>query len=122
MINGYHPLASHKAKWLVYKIITLLQTSIKTRLERLSSGDLLALSFEVSQHVRKMLRERDDPNHTPSYYMTRVYSHPLHQMIEREFLRREKEEYEIWDPGPGLNQAQILYKIQKKSRKYAEDH
>jgi hypothetical protein len=121
MIEIPSTLASPMARYLVFRITTILQSSIKKRLEALSPGDLLALSFEVSQHVRRQVRQNSDPNHTPSFYMIRVTSHPLYQLIDKELLRRDLEDYEKWDPGPGLNQAQILYKIQKKSRKYAED-
>lgn len=122
MTNLPDPLASYKARFLVTKIISVLRNSIESRLKALSLGDLLALSFEVSQHVKKKVRQIEGDNHSPAFYMVRVCDHLLDKMIDAEMLRRDNIEYEKWDPGPGLNQAQILYKIQKKSRKYAEDY
>lgn len=122
MTNLPDVLAYYRARVIADMLVKVLTRSIEARLRLLSRGDLLALSFEVSNHVKKKVRELEGSNHTPTFYMKKVCDHPLDKMIDAEMLRRDNIDYEKWEPGPGLNQAQILYKIQKKSRKYAEDY
>jgi len=103
------------------KLTLLLRAHIEKKLQDMSIGELLAQNFEVSLFVRAQVKTNSDPNHSPSYYMGRVQGHPLYKMIEKELLRRDTLSYNDWDPGPGLNMAQIQYKLQQKSRKHVQD-
>lgn len=115
------PLDHYKARWIVTKLLGVLRAHIENKLQEMSIGELLAQNFEVSLFVRTQVKTNSDPNHSPSYYMGRVQGHPLYKMIEKELLRRDTLLYNDWDPGPGLNLAQIQYKLQQKSRKHVQD-